>query len=338
MSGEAMSEAHPAPEWTADGHLAEPTVHAWLDGALAPAAADAVAAHAATCAACGALVAEVRGVIAGAARVVALLDAAPSAPLRGEEGGGGAPARVPPRAWYQRPAVLSLAATLLVAVGVRTVWQGGARPAAMADGAEARPTAEVLAGPPAELRLEVPQAERNAALTEVRTETAMKARATPAVSPEAVATSAPAPRMAVAPMAAAPMATAPMAPPPVASRSMAASEMVAADAAGTGCLLVEAAPGDGVALPPRMRLTPADGATAGGLAWVWDPPRSGAPESFPLRTVDGEALAGSAVRTPGMAVRLTREGDGWRGTVTAGDGRVRTFRLRPTDAAGCAGR
>jgi len=123
---------------------------------------------------------------------------------------------------------------------------------------------------------------------------------------------------------------------------MAASEVAAADAAGTGCLLVEPAPGDGVALPPRMRLTLADGAIAGVLAWLWDPPQPEAPATFPLRRVEGEALAGSAVRTPGMAVppevRLVREGDGWRGTVTAGAGRSRAFRLRPTDAAGCAGR
>ena len=123
-----MTDARPMAEWTPDGHVTEPTVHAWLDGALAGAEADAVSAHVASCAACGALAAEVRGVIAASVRIVGLLDAAPARPR--VVGGGGSAPRTPPRAWYRRPAVLSMAAMLLLAVGVRTVWREGGQPAA----------------------------------------------------------------------------------------------------------------------------------------------------------------------------------------------------------------
>ncbi|HXD47185.1 MAG TPA: zf-HC2 domain-containing protein [Gemmatimonadaceae bacterium] len=57
-------------------HLEEGTIHAWLDGALPPDEAAAVEAHARTCATCAAAVAEARGMIAGAARIVSALDIA----------------------------------------------------------------------------------------------------------------------------------------------------------------------------------------------------------------------------------------------------------------------
>ena len=106
----SMADAWPAPEWTSAGHVTEPTVHAWLDGALNAEGANAVSAHVAACAACGALTAEVRGVIAGAARVVALLDGA-GATVRAEGGGAGGGTRTPPRAWYRRPTVPSPTST-----------------------------------------------------------------------------------------------------------------------------------------------------------------------------------------------------------------------------------
>src|SRR6476646_2723342 len=58
-------------------HLDEGTIHAWLDGALAPIEAEQVAKHAAECATCAAAVAEARGIIAGSARIVAALDDVP---------------------------------------------------------------------------------------------------------------------------------------------------------------------------------------------------------------------------------------------------------------------
>lgn len=55
-------------------HLDEGIIHAWLDGALPPDEAARVEAHASTCAECAALVAEARGFIAGASRIVSSLD------------------------------------------------------------------------------------------------------------------------------------------------------------------------------------------------------------------------------------------------------------------------
>ena len=58
-------------------HLDEGTIHAWLDGALSPDEAAAVERHAAECAACSALVAEARGLVAASSRILTALDAAP---------------------------------------------------------------------------------------------------------------------------------------------------------------------------------------------------------------------------------------------------------------------
>ncbi|MBU6365525.1 MAG: zf-HC2 domain-containing protein [Gemmatimonadetes bacterium] len=338
-SEERMSEEWPAPEWTDDGHVAEPTMHAWLDGALAPSAAEGVAAHVASCAACGTLAAEVRGVIAGAARVVALLDGEGAPPLRAERGGG-ASSSVPPRAWYRRPAVLSLAATLLLVVGVRAVWEGGARPAAVASMAEAPAAAN------AAVTADAMVAARSQALTDTGAVAVPKATA-----PMASA------RMATAPMAAAPMATAPMASaaspapspvaspaPPSAARPMAAEQVavmaVSADAVVTTCLLVETLAADGRPLPPRMQL--AEGVEGDvRLAWLWDAPRPQEPDAFRLRRVRPDSLAGADARGQGVVVTLLRDGGGWRGTATAtgaAGSAVRGFRLRSAAPAACDGR
>src|SRR4051812_32564270 len=58
-------------------HLDEGTIHAWLDGALSPDEGAAVEQHAQQCAECASLVAEARGMIAGAARIVGALDIVP---------------------------------------------------------------------------------------------------------------------------------------------------------------------------------------------------------------------------------------------------------------------
>ena len=59
-------------------HPDEGTIHAWLDDALDADASALVAEHVAGCASCEARVAEARGLIAGAARVVGLLDDKPT--------------------------------------------------------------------------------------------------------------------------------------------------------------------------------------------------------------------------------------------------------------------
>ena len=55
-------------------HPDEGTIHAWLDDALPPAEAASVAAHVDACEQCAAAVAEARGLIAGASRIVSSLD------------------------------------------------------------------------------------------------------------------------------------------------------------------------------------------------------------------------------------------------------------------------
>jgi putative zinc finger protein len=59
-------------------HPEEGTIHAWLDGALSPSEAAHVEAHVASCEQCAAAVAEARGFIAGASRILTALDNVPS--------------------------------------------------------------------------------------------------------------------------------------------------------------------------------------------------------------------------------------------------------------------
>jgi hypothetical protein len=58
-------------------HLDEGTIHAWLDGALPADESTGVERHVAQCKECASLVAEARGMIAGASRIVSALDVVP---------------------------------------------------------------------------------------------------------------------------------------------------------------------------------------------------------------------------------------------------------------------
>jgi anti-sigma factor RsiW len=58
-------------------HLDEGTIHAWLDGALDAEESARVDRHAAECATCAAAVAEARGLVAGASRILGALDHVP---------------------------------------------------------------------------------------------------------------------------------------------------------------------------------------------------------------------------------------------------------------------
>ena len=55
-------------------HPDEGTIHAWLDDALTAEESARIEEHVSSCASCAAAVAEARGLIAGASRVVAMLD------------------------------------------------------------------------------------------------------------------------------------------------------------------------------------------------------------------------------------------------------------------------
>lgn len=112
---------------TRDEHPDDGTIHAWLDGALDPVAASAVATHVESCASCAERAAEARGLIAGASRVVGALDEVPagSSPAWGS---GSAAGRAPgtSSAWRRMrltPARAAIAATLLVAAGVTLTYQ-----------------------------------------------------------------------------------------------------------------------------------------------------------------------------------------------------------------------
>jgi anti-sigma factor RsiW len=102
-------------------HPDEGTIHAWLDGALSPEESDAIVHHVAACHACADLVAEARGVIAGASRIVSALDV-----VRGDVIPSAFPAR-PARTtslWrrlHLSPGRAALAATVLIAVSALLV-------------------------------------------------------------------------------------------------------------------------------------------------------------------------------------------------------------------------
>ncbi len=127
-------------------HPDEGLIHAWLDDALSAADAERLAAHVRTCAECRARVAEARGLIAGASRIVAALDDVPAGTRPGwaqgaiaegaaaggasEVGGGAASA---PQGggslwrWLRvTPGRAALAATLLVAIGITLTYDRAA--------------------------------------------------------------------------------------------------------------------------------------------------------------------------------------------------------------------
>lgn len=111
-------------------HVDEGTAHAFLDGQLPADEAAALEVRAASCAACAAVVAEARGLIAGATRVLGALDEAPVAPVALPSALGPRPSAVSRRApsagrrrrWYIPTAA---AATMVMAVGVTLAVRSG---------------------------------------------------------------------------------------------------------------------------------------------------------------------------------------------------------------------
>jgi hypothetical protein len=105
-------------------HPDEGTIHAWLDGAFDAPTAEAIEAHVASCPSCAERVAEARGLIAGASRVVSALDDVPSGvtPAWGRAPStANATNATRAGAWRRfrvTPARAAIAATILVALGV----------------------------------------------------------------------------------------------------------------------------------------------------------------------------------------------------------------------------
>ena len=103
-------------------HLDEGTIHAWLDGALAPNEASAAEAHVAACEECARAVAEARGLIAASSRILGALDDVPA--VQGSTGALSLPlTRTRRRSWVRRGGLgYAVAATALLAVGTTLVW------------------------------------------------------------------------------------------------------------------------------------------------------------------------------------------------------------------------
>ncbi|HMI48623.1 MAG TPA: zf-HC2 domain-containing protein [Gemmatimonadaceae bacterium] len=98
-------------------HLSEGTIHSWLDGALTADEAARVEAHVKECPECAAIVAEARGFIAGASRILTALDNAP----RGVIPVVARKKRIDPMVWR-------VAATLVViATGTLVVFRNDGR-------------------------------------------------------------------------------------------------------------------------------------------------------------------------------------------------------------------
>ncbi|HEX6315370.1 MAG TPA: zf-HC2 domain-containing protein, partial [Gemmatimonadaceae bacterium] len=112
-----------------NAHLDEGTIHAWLDGALPPDESARVEAHVAQCAACGALVAEARGLVAASSRILSSLDAVPAGVIPGatrevdQLAALRARRRASRRSWFRDPRVVAAASLVFMAGTAGVVWQ-----------------------------------------------------------------------------------------------------------------------------------------------------------------------------------------------------------------------
>jgi hypothetical protein len=160
-------------------HLDEGTIHAWIDGALDSERASAVEAHVAACATCAAAVAEARGLVAGASRILAALDhvpggVVPANPAPGATSAAALAARAHRDAsararrwrrytWLGSAAAAAIAFVVVGSIALRQKSErGGARTLADAVSAPSRAGAFHAPGP-AEVRPVVPAAPPSAA-------------------------------------------------------------------------------------------------------------------------------------------------------------------------------
>lgn len=130
-------------------HLDEGTIHAWLDGALSDDEARYCEEHAAQCEACRAAVAEARGLVAGASRILSALDDVPAGVVPART------ARPETRRNWTRTLSWAMAATVVLAVGVKVATRTPADRIATVRAAPMRPAvaesaaAKTVAKPPA---------------------------------------------------------------------------------------------------------------------------------------------------------------------------------------------
>ena len=137
-------------------HPEEGIIHAWLDGALPANEAAALEAHVASCDACSALVAEARGLIAGASRIVGYLDVVPANVI---------PVTPPAkkRLYLVRSAwPAAIAASLIIAVGLYNSRGRDAAPV-LSDAVNTEPSSAAPAPPAAPMSIG-PQLETSATM------------------------------------------------------------------------------------------------------------------------------------------------------------------------------
>jgi hypothetical protein len=127
-------------------HFDEGTIHAWLDGALPADEQTLIEIHVRECAECAALVAEARGMIAGATRIVSALDGVPAGVIPKR------PAPVARRTVWQSlrltPLRAGLAASLMIATAsVFVIRRGPAAAVPEVERAEVAPTVAPVSAP-----------------------------------------------------------------------------------------------------------------------------------------------------------------------------------------------
>lgn len=135
-------------------HPEQGTLQAWIEGQLDSAEHERIEAHLAECARCREAVAEARGLIAGASRIVAALDGAPAGVVPSRRQFGARRPRFVPVRWAAAAAVLLFAATSVV-VSREFTSRGSGFPTAANE--TAAPSEEGLAGTPAMAPAAVPQ-------------------------------------------------------------------------------------------------------------------------------------------------------------------------------------
>ena len=122
-------------------HLDEGTVHAWLDGALAPEEGDRIERHLAECADCSGVVAEARGLIAASTRILGALDDVPAVRDLAPAAAGARDASAATTATSATPGTTNVASARR-----RTAWPGGRYSAAAAIALIALGSAVVVKG------------------------------------------------------------------------------------------------------------------------------------------------------------------------------------------------
>ena len=113
------------------GHLDEGTIHAWLDGALAPDESSQVEEHLAGCVPCSGLVAEARGLVAASSRILAALDDVPAGVIPRRSGADQLVAlgarKSSGRRWWRDPQLLAAASVVMIVGTSALVWRVLAR-------------------------------------------------------------------------------------------------------------------------------------------------------------------------------------------------------------------